>query len=269
MENGNGKFTAFLNEADFTKELLAIGVTQLGKANYAAKGRYYQAFSCLSVGLERMEKLCLVLDYYVANNGAFPPERYIRENGHNIASLFEKCREIAEKRGFRFYFSFDYKNIHREIISVLTDFSASSGRYANLNALTENSSDSFEKDCARKWYEKVDIKLYAAEVSERQKRKIETAARAAKQRMESYTDVYHFTEAGKLLTEIEEGSFRTGIFEAVAKYRRLYMLQIIRYLTELIEMLGHKASGVKGNEIPLFSEIFGLFYNEDEAITHE
>ena len=67
-----------------------------------------------------------------------------------------------------------------------------------------------------------------------------------------------------MLTEIEEGSFRTGIFEAVAKYRRLYMLQIIRYLTELIEMLGHKASGVKGNEIPLFSEIFGLFYNEDE-----
>lgn len=48
-------FIAFLKEAQFTKELLAIGVTQLYKANYASKGIYYQSFVCLSTGIERLE----------------------------------------------------------------------------------------------------------------------------------------------------------------------------------------------------------------------
>lgn len=56
------EFIALQNEALFTKELLGIGVTQLYKANYAKKGIYYQAFTCLSTGLERIGKLCLILD---------------------------------------------------------------------------------------------------------------------------------------------------------------------------------------------------------------
>lgn len=48
-------FIEFLKEAQFTKELLAIGVTQLYKANYASKGIYYQSFVCLSTGIERLE----------------------------------------------------------------------------------------------------------------------------------------------------------------------------------------------------------------------
>ena len=36
-------FRALLEEAQFTKEILAIGVTQLYKANYASKGIYYQS----------------------------------------------------------------------------------------------------------------------------------------------------------------------------------------------------------------------------------
>ena len=39
---------AFQKEAAFTKEILAIGVTQLYRANYAAKGIYYQRLpACL------------------------------------------------------------------------------------------------------------------------------------------------------------------------------------------------------------------------------
>ena len=38
--SNNKTFLAFLEEAQFTKEILAIGVTQLYKANYASKGIY-------------------------------------------------------------------------------------------------------------------------------------------------------------------------------------------------------------------------------------
>jgi len=65
----NKRFQAFLEEAQFTKEILSIGVTQIRKANYATQGIYFQSFTCLSVGIERACKLILILDYYVNNNG--------------------------------------------------------------------------------------------------------------------------------------------------------------------------------------------------------
>ena len=67
-------FVAFLEEAQFTKEILGIGVTQLFKANYATKGIYYQSFTCLSTGLERFAKLCLILNYYICNTGHCHPK---------------------------------------------------------------------------------------------------------------------------------------------------------------------------------------------------
>jgi len=44
-------FKALLNEGQFTHELLANGITQLGKVNYAKKGLYFSSFSLLSTGL--------------------------------------------------------------------------------------------------------------------------------------------------------------------------------------------------------------------------
>ena len=93
----NKTFSALHEEAQFTKEILAIGVTQLYKANYAAKGIYYQSFTCLSTGIERLEKLCLILDYYIQNHGTLPPEKYIRDYGHKISDLYNACRDIAKQ----------------------------------------------------------------------------------------------------------------------------------------------------------------------------
>lgn len=138
MEEFNSTFLAFFKEAQFTKDLLAVGVTQLYKANYAVQGLYYQSFSCLSVGLERMEKLCLILDYYIENGGELPPEKEVRGNGHRLASLFDKCRQIAKKQNISFHFVFEYDDIHRAVLQVLDDFADSPGRYANLNLLTKS-----------------------------------------------------------------------------------------------------------------------------------
>lgn len=80
------------------KPLIAIGVTQLYKANYAAKGIYYQSFTCLSTGIERIEKLCLILDYYIINNGVLPQETCIRKHGHKVVALFQTCLEIADRQ---------------------------------------------------------------------------------------------------------------------------------------------------------------------------
>ena len=65
-------FNALNKEAQFTREMLGSGATQIGKANYATKGVYFQAFTSLSTGLERIGKLCLMIDHSIDHNGRFP-----------------------------------------------------------------------------------------------------------------------------------------------------------------------------------------------------
>ena len=58
----------------------------------------------------------------------------------------------------------------------------------------------------------------------------------------------------------------TGIWEAVAPYRQLYMLQIIRFFVEVLMGLCHEARKIRKDgqeDIPYFSEVFAILYNSD------
>jgi hypothetical protein len=62
----------------------------------------------------------------------------------------------------------------------------------------------------------------------------------------------------------------TGLYKAVAPYRQLYALQIIRYWVELLRGLQDAAMEVahtiQKTDIPYFSEIFAGFYNPDSYL---
>jgi len=258
----NATFSAFLEEAQFTKEILGIGVTLLFKADYAAKGIYYQSFTCLSTGLERLAKLCLILDYYICNKGMLPSERYIRDFGHEINALFFSCGDVAENRKIKFRFPFELDDIHQNILHVLDAFADSKGRYSNINILLGK--EQTEDDPIHKWYSSVDMPLFEKHISTKKKDAFEYRARVIGKALAEFSMVQHITEDDTNLQDPVEASRRTGVWEAVAPYRQLYTLQIIRFLTEIIMGLGYKAMAVSQNEdIPYFSEIFSLFYNSD------
>lgn len=258
------EFIALLNEAMFTKEILGIGVTQLYKANYAKTGIYYQAFTCLSTGLERMGKLCLILDSYIENKGKFPSENYIRRHGHRIRGLYESCREIAENRKIGFSFPCVLQDpIHQAMLDILHAFAESAGRYHNINVIADKNSDN---DCSRRWKEEVDAALYQKRVSKRKKEKIEKNAEMIEKEFRYIIHVNYISEEGEELRELGKASRETGIWKAVAPYRQLYMLQIIRFFAEILIGLGYEAQKInqeEQEEIPYFSEVFGMFFNSD------
>src|SRR2546421_11263019 len=98
-------FNALVKEAQFTKEMLGAGATQIGKANYATKGIYFQAFTSLSTGLERIGKLCLLLGHYIRTDGEFPSMGYMKnEIGHQLMVLYQRSRTVAAE----YAVSFDY-----------------------------------------------------------------------------------------------------------------------------------------------------------------
>src|SRR5437016_14025778 len=118
------KFEALSKEAQFTKEMLGWGATQIRKANYASKGVYFQAFTSLSTGLERIGKICLMVDYYIDHEGTFPDYKYMKtEICHDILRIYAESVSMIARRSISMSFLQDLSNpVHQAILSVLSEF---------------------------------------------------------------------------------------------------------------------------------------------------
>ena len=82
-----------IKEAQFTCEMLCSGYSQIRKANYAKKGIYFQAFTSLSTGFERICKLCYILIYAIKNNSQFPDKTKIKSIfGHDILKIYLRTK---------------------------------------------------------------------------------------------------------------------------------------------------------------------------------
>jgi hypothetical protein len=156
-------FNALNKEAAFTKEMLGSGATQIRYANYASKGIYFQAFTSLSTGLERIGKICLMLDYYVDHNGAFPNTDYVKhEICHNLDLIYDRSIALVIKRSISMKFLPDLSDpIHQAILSVLSAF-ARGDRYSNINLLVGTDR---QNDPIAVWFKTVDQPIYEARVT--------------------------------------------------------------------------------------------------------
>ena len=255
-------FQALLKEAGFTKEMLGSGATQIRLANYSSMGVYFQAFTGLSTGLERIGKLALMLDHYIDQAGKFPNHEYLKNDiGHDLVLLYEKSQSAIQKRGIKFRFSTDLSApIHQSIMKVLSDF-AKGDRYSNINLLVGSKSLS---DPINSWFKTVDEPIFRLKVTPKKKALIKHNAAFVNAFMGSHSYVLHTSEDGKEITDLEEASVRSGMQEAVAPYRQLYILQIIRYWVELLDALEKPAKALGKSDIPYFLELFAAFYNDDK-----
>jgi hypothetical protein len=257
-------FKALTKEAQFTREMLGSGATQIRNANYASKGIYFQAFTSLSTGLERIGKLCLMLDHYIDRNGEFPDSNYMqREIGHNIAAIYEKSVLMIAKYAISMKFLQNLNDpIHQAILSVLSKF-ALGDRYSNIDLLVGGGR---QNDPVASWFKQVDQPLYETRVTQRKKETIQANSVAIASMLNQHVMVLHTSEVGEEITDVEEASHMTGMYEAVAPYRQLYVLQAIRYWVELLSSLQYGAMKTGSQDIPFFTEIFAPFYNEDSYI---
>jgi hypothetical protein len=259
--NFTENFKALLREAAFTKEMLGAGCTQIRAANYASDGIYFQAFVSLATGLERLGKMCVLLDHFSANNGRFPDASQMKTNfGHDLLKLYAKSQEIVDRRSMRLHFQKNLDTpIHQAILSVLSAFNLGD-RYANIDLMTGRSR---QTSPIARWSSEVDDLIYRTQVKDARKLKIDAHARSAHALMSSFGTILHTAEDGTLIRTFYEGATKTGIFNAVAPYRQLASLQIVRYWTEVLLTLATCAQRIGPNDIPVLGEILGAFYNGD------
>ncbi|TKB70101.1 MAG: hypothetical protein E8D52_03365 [Nitrospira sp.] len=252
-------FQALLNEAQFTRQILGSGCTQIRRANYATKGTYFLALVSLSTGIERLGKLCLMLDHYL-EHGRFPDLAHLKQQiGHRLLLLYQRTDALVTRRGLQLKYRQQLSDpFHSAILDCLHRF-AEGDRYSNINLLVGAPSSS---DPISLWHEKVDMPLFDKHVSPARKVLIGSKARAMAQMMAGHTMVLYTSETGDTISDMENASYRTGVFEFVGPYRQLYVLQIIRYWVEVLSELQHRAMRIS-SDIPEFSEVLGIFQGED------
>jgi hypothetical protein len=223
---------------------------------------YFQAFSSLSIGLERLGKLCVMLDHAIDNAGAFPTDAYMKKVGHDLVKLYDRSQTIKTSRQLTFRSLQDLSDpVRFSILEILSSF-AKGDRYANIDLL---SGQTKSKDPMAAWASKVDARLYQSEVSAKRMAVIQTMAEQSAC-MDEYSFVLHTAEDGTPILSSGDAVLRTLKHEVVAPYRQLRVLQIVRYWVDLLCDLEILARTAMPLDVPFFSEILGPLASDDAYI---
>jgi len=261
----NPTWQALAREAGTAAEHLAIGVTVLGKSNYAQNANYIQAFFVLSIGLERTAKLALVVDYALKNDGHFPLNAEVRKYGHNLQQLLIQLDKIAEQRGLtKAEDRLPQSAIHNGIIEVLSDFASNITRYYNLDLITGDAKLKDVQEPIKAWFEKVTLPILAIHYKSQYRAKVEANARVVDELLGEYAKVLYHSEQGTTLDTVYDASLHTGITDFAQPYTRMYVLQIARFLASLMTEFTYAAYDAKMPDIPHLSDFFRIFNNPDE-----
>lgn len=260
----NQIWQALAREAGISAEHLAIGVTALGKANYAQQAYYGQAFFALTTGIERAAKLAMVVDYALEYSGKFPSHQMIRGYNHNLKDLLEVADEIAERHGLSIGARLPRTPIHTDIVDVLSDFAGNVTRYYNLDLITGHPRVTKHVDPIRVWYEKVIVPVLAIHYPQSAKQRHEKNAQLIVQILGPNAKILYHSENGNLLDSVNEASIQTAITDFTKPFVRMYVMQIARFLGRLLSELANAAHRCQLEMIPELSEFFAIFNNSDE-----
>ncbi|WP_203072226.1 hypothetical protein [Falsiroseomonas ponticola] len=250
-------------EAELAAEQLATGVTQLGRANHAQKGLYLQAFFALSIGLERLAKLVLVADHAINNGGAWMDDATLKKVGHDIDALLRASEAVGLSLGLQEAWGARPSSpIHAAIIGNLTDF-AKLSRYYNLASLSGGKASQLPEPIQR-WWNEVATPILALHGGGRRAmaRRDQVAAFAVP--LEGVSVVIHHAEGGLPIRSVEAMMQQAQSAPVVQRYGRLYVMQIIRWLSTILVELASK--GAYQHRLEAFlalPEPFALFRNDD------
>lgn len=260
-------FLALMREAALAAEHMGMGVTALGKANYAHHAHYPQAFFALSVGMERAAKLALLVDYAIQHKGAFPDNKQLRQFGHDLRGLLLAVDGIAVSGRL----SADVERlprspIHDGIIDTLSAFASNVTRYYNLDIVTNAPGVKHAADPVSSWFRNVVEPIVDNHVSTRHKEQVEADAALMDALTGDVTKVLHRSETGQPIETVYDASRQTGLTQRAEPYVRLYVLQIVRFLASVLSDLGYQAHVAGLEDVPYLSEVFAIYNNDDSML---
>lgn len=250
-------------EAQLAGSQIALGVTALGRANHTRLGDYTIAFFGLANGLERLGKLIVIADHAIANRGEFPNNKFLRDKfGHKLELLLDHCEVVL---GTRQPTSRTLKRpndkVHLGIVQTLSEF-ATLTRYYNLDFVGGKAP--IPQEPVGAWWKRVGEPILSKHYTVHQREEDNAVADGVDQMLRANVTIRHHSESGESINDITTLVQRAGATRVVQKYGRLYVLQIVRWLSYIISHLAHEGAYTHRIE-PLLGvdEPFKLFLNDD------
>ncbi len=258
--------STLLDEATLAAELLCAGVTTLRRATTPKRGLYELALFNLSIGLERVCKLAVLIDYCITSKGAFPSNDLLRKDyGHDLDVLFPSVEKIVSDRKI----TADYTEppraeIHKAIISTLAEF-AKTTRYYNLDLLTGGKAAPLQSGSAA-WVSRVGSLILKKHYSPQKQMEDVLEAQELQAAMGSIVSGIRFDEGGRSIDSLEQGLIHSAEIRIIQRFGPFYCLQLIRYLAAVLEELRKKSRSSGLPALPVFIEIFSPFLNGDQFL---
>jgi hypothetical protein len=243
-------FLLLQNESYLIESCIAHGLNSLRNSDLRRKGNFYTAFFQLSVGIERLMKINLIMDHMAKHNLATPTGDVMRSHGHNLIKLFGLMRSLASWISPHPLEAIRVGSIEHEILQFLADCADSSGRYFNLNRLTEGKEG---VDPLRKWDE-ILFRILIEHVPRRIVDRIIGEAKVLTMLMPRDGAVVLASDLHGQMLDFERMVGIGVLYDAAAPYAVCSVLNLVRPLRELSIEVGDKALyGIKsqGGEMPV------------------
>ena len=125
---------SLLLEASLAASCLGIGLTGIRQYSFADKGRFFAGMFGVTIGLERILKLCVVLEHLL-RTGAPPTQNELKDHGHSLSALLTTVRAVNARCALAVDEGGLEGTLSQKIVELLTSF-AGKARYYNLNVMT-------------------------------------------------------------------------------------------------------------------------------------
>lgn len=212
-------------ESHLIQALLANGFTDLRKANLDRKGLFYAGFYNVAIGLERLMKATLIINYIQANRLACPSSDTLRSYGHDLKKLLIECQKIASDNGITC--SLAFSGTKSRILDFLDRYSRKL-RYYNLDALSGSTASA---DPLEEW-NSILREIFSKEVSRRSaNRKIGQSLALASLLGESAIMMFHDLEKNPL--SLEGCAIEPHVVELAAPYVCWHIIEMVHEINKV------------------------------------
>lgn len=256
------QFSLLVQEAHLAKNSILSGFDLLLKAEFYADkdGYFYSAFFHLSIGIERLLKLAVVVDYMIKNDLKAPTKSQLKSYGHNIESLFATCdalissyRPSAKER--------EVVCVDGQIVDFLSRFALST-RYFNLDQVSSSEASSASKSPLYEWWS-ICVALYDEFTpwSVREKQSMQLMYSMDKQGAPNgYT--WDLDANGHPMTVFDQlNRRRIGTKSShLAVWRMVEMLKPVHFLLDHMGRHAHQMEVERGELLPLVPHFEDFFW---------
>jgi hypothetical protein len=251
-------FILLQQEGHLISSCLTSGLTQLRAANVHNKGAFYGALFNLSIGLERLLKAIVIMDFMTKNKLRVPSKAQLKAFGHDIVSLYDSCITISIQEAAQLPTRGSLEATTNEILNLLNDF-AQTTRYHNLDAL---SSAQRGKDPLTHWNEII-IEILKTDAPIEQQAKINSLASAVAESISNNTTtIMQGLDQQDLTTE--QALSLPGLHDLAVKYAILRIIKVLAPIRDLISDVSHRAYalGISKPPFPQMQEFLEWIWDD-------